>query len=157
MRLLNRQMKKYLCPEGEAAVLNVGDFAFQRLGKGYFFSRSVSQNLNLVVDHYANDAFFDWSRYEYSQNKVHLDELLPGQLTDIVFSGIALIQQLAENFNEAHPEENAVFWLSCDEGGEMPSATFGFYVRRKGCPPILPEDEVGVSKFSSPLMMVLLP
>jgi hypothetical protein len=157
MKLLNKQMEKYSCFKSGAPDFFGKGLEFQRLGEGVFFKRSVNKNLHLVVDHYSGDASFDWSGYEYSQNKIHLDEIFSGQLLNVVSSGVSMVQKLAEIFAENHPKEKSVFWLSCDEIGAIPSATFGFYLKRKGFLPILPENEDAISEFASPLMVILRP
>lgn len=157
MILLNTQMRKYSQPNQVQPEILGKEPEFQQLGKAIFFKRIINENIHLVVNHYSGDDSFDWSGYEYSQNKIHLNDLFEGQLHEIIPSGIHLIQKLAKVFSKTHPAVPSVFWLACDDAGPIPSAAFGFYLKREGFPSILPEEDSSISEFPSPLMVILMP
>lgn len=128
--------------------------AFVQLGSGFFFEREVRDNVKNVVESYSKDKDSDWAGFEYSTNKLHLEDEIHGSISDIASSGVLLVQRLADRFKTQFPDQKAVFWLGFDEFGIYPSVTMVFYVKREGMIPLLPEDDISLESFQNALLVV---
>lgn len=154
MMVLNTKMNRYLHWVPKADVGDLADIEFVKLGNGYFFEREVNDNLRQVVALLSKDSESDWAGYEYSTNKIHLETEINASIPETAAAGIYLVQRLADKFKATFPNQNAIFWLGCDEFGEFPSVTLSFYVKREGMLPLLPENEPSLNLFANALMVV---
>jgi len=154
MILANKKMMHYLDNSAEAIPFELGGLTFKNIGGGYFFERVVSSNLRVVVNFYASELDFDWSGLEYSTNKIHLEDDIEAPISDVVIFGIALARHLVQSFKAIFPNESPVFWVGCDEFSEYPSVTLGFYVKRYGMLPLLPEDEASLESFQGAILIL---
>ena len=155
MILFNRKMKKYLDMGINNNISELETLVFIRLGAGFFFDREVNENVRTVANVYSADPDCDWAGFEYGTNKLHLENEMQAPLSDVAAAGICLAQRLADRFKKQFPDSKAIFWLGCDEFGEYPSVTLGFYVKREGMTPLLPEDGFSLEKFSNAILIVI--
>lgn len=154
MILANKKMRAYFNKDSNINTDKLEEITFKKIGKGYFFEKEANENVKIVSDAYAEDNDFDWSGFEYSTNKIHLEDVIQADLPDVVIAGIHLAKRLADQFKALFPNPNAVFWVSFDEFGEYPSVTLSFYVKRDGMLPLLPEDESSLEAFDNAIFMV---
>jgi hypothetical protein len=152
--LANKKMKVYLDRRSRLSSINLERLAFENIGDGFFFERSVSPNLKLVADTYAQDSGFDWPGLEYTTNKIHLEDEIQAAIPDVAFLGVDLARRLADQFKIQFPDRNAIFYVGCDEFGEYPSVTLSFYVKRDGMLPLLPEDETSLDAFDNAVLIL---
>jgi len=154
MIVANKKMKAYIDRGSVVNLDELKEISFAKLGKGYFFEKEINVNVQVVSDTYAVDSNFDWAGFEYSTNKIHLEDLIQAEIPDVVVAGIGLAKRLANQFKIQFPSQNAVFWVGCDDFGEYPSVTLSFYVKRDGMLPLLPEDESSLETFENAILIV---
>ena len=154
MILANKKMRAYLEKDSVVNMNKLEEISFKKIGKGYFFEKEVNANVKIVSDAYAEDKDFDWSGFEYSTNKIHLEDVIQADLPDVVIAGIGLAKRLFDRFKVLFPNLNVVFWVGFDEFGEYPSVTLSFYVKRDGMLPLMPEDESSLEAFDNAIFMV---
>jgi hypothetical protein len=154
MMLSNKAMKQYLGSIRTVDTENLENLSFLKLGDGFFFEIEVNENVRTVVDTYEKDPSSDWAGFEYSTNKLHLEDFIKGTIHDVTVAGIFLVTQLADRFRQHFTGVSAVFWLSSDAYSEFPSVTLSFYVEREGMVPLLPKNEIALNEFAHALLIV---
>jgi hypothetical protein len=154
MILLNKKMRVYFDRSPIGSSNNLQDLAFIKVGQGFFFLREVNKNVMTVAEAYMTSKNADWAGLEYGTNKLHLEEEVQDSISEVTAMGVHLVQRLASQFKREFPDQPAVFWLGCDEFGEYPSVTLGFYIKREGMTPLLPEDETSLERFSNAILLV---
>ncbi len=152
--LVNKKMRVYLDRSLQVDLIEPEGLNFTNMARGYFFERVINPSLKVVVDTYAPDRDFDWPGFEYSANKIHLEDDFNAAIPVVANFGIGLVQRLANRFKIQFPSKNAVFCIGCDEFGEFPSVTLSFYVKRDGSLPLLPEDEASLEKFDNAILIL---
>jgi hypothetical protein len=155
MMLANKKMKIYLDQMTSVKPPDFDNFKFLKLAEGYFFKNEVNENVKLVAEIYKSDSSSDWAGFEYGANKIHLEDLIEGSIQEVAVTGISLVKQLSNDFKSQFKNAHPIFWLGIDEFSEFPSVTLGFYVKRKGMAPILPEDEASLEGFSNAISIVI--
>ena len=151
----NNKMKPYLDKVVSINTTNLEYLAFAKLSDGYFFEREINENVKIVVEAYESNLSSDWAGFEYGTNKIHLEDFIEGSVQDITVLGISLVTQLADRFKKQFENLSPVFWLGSDEFADLPSVTLGFYVKREGMVPLLPEDQISLDKFANALLIVV--
>lgn len=154
MMLLNKKMRAYLDRSLEVDLIEPEGLNFIKMAHGYFFERVINPSLKVVVDTYAPNMGFDWLGFEYSANKIHLEDDFHTAIPVVANFGIGLAQRLANRFKIQFPSKSAVFCVGCDEFGEYPSVTLSFYMKRAGSLPLLPEDEASLEKFDNAILIL---
>ena len=151
----NKKMKEFIArvKKNQSPEVNL-DLNFSRVGSGYFFTQCIHASVRRVAKIYKTDPSFDWARYEYTINKIHLTDRIEGSFEQMGLAGLHLVEAAAKKFSERYKNVSAIFWLSVNEFTEFPSICLSFYVIRKGDLPILPVDEDVLDRFMDAAVVI---
>ena len=153
MLFFNKKMQGHIAASTSA--LDFFQFGFKKLVGGYFFECSISEHVLNVASSVQKNQNFDWAGYEYTTNKIHLEDYFDARISDVARAGVLLLQKMQQAFLMKFPEVKSVFVLSCDEEGEFPSVTLTFYILRTGELPIMPFSNEKLDAFDSAVLVSL--
>ena len=98
MIFLNKKMKMYVGKNKNKDIGKLNNFSIVKLESGFFFERAITDVVKMLASSYSLDKDSDWAGFEYSRNKIHLEDDVHGSIAEIASQGVFLIEQLAAQF-----------------------------------------------------------